>query len=294
MMRTIGKILGILVAAGFLFASGAHESALVNAQRLTDAGAYDAAITETLRYIFFNPDSQTVRLLLTISDLYRATGNYVQARRTLNEAHARAQTDSLQETIKIKIALIAMAEKNYSSAELDLLRISCFSTNPRLKKEANLFLTFVYIYTNRWDKLLAAIPVLTKDSLCQAASLMDSLLRECNYQKRKSPIVARNLSTFVPGLGQVYSHDLKNGVNALAISILTTYMTINSLTTGYYQEAILTDVTLFWRYYNGNRWLAMQAAEKYNEKLDNALREKLISAIERTYAAGAVVPVNGK
>jgi hypothetical protein len=96
---------------------------------------------------------------------------------------------------------------------------------------------------------------------------------------RKSPHAAKIMSAMLPGLGQVYAHDLPNGLNALAISALTGFMTVHSIIYGYYQEAIFTDITLFWRYYSGNLRHASQAAEKYNAKRDRLFFNLVIDKI---------------
>ena len=108
---------------------------------------------------------------------------------------------------------------------------------------------------------------------------LDSLLRKVPRYSRKSPGLAKMMSSVVPGLGQVYAHDIRNGLNAMAISIVTGFMTANSIFYGYYQEAIFTDITLFWRYYSGNRWLAFQAAEKYNAENDRLFFNMVIDKI---------------
>jgi hypothetical protein len=278
MTRLFGKILGIIALAGFFFRMFAQDDPLLNAQRLVDVGAYDPAITEVLRFLFFTKESIGVDFYLSLSDLYREVGKFTEARRVLQSAHVRDIADTLRERIKIKIALIDIAEKKYADAELVLVRISSFTQNPSVKKEAALFLTFVYIYTNRWDKLEKALPALANDSLL-GPDRLDSLIQQSVVQHHKSPELARCLSTFIPGLGQIYAHDFRNGLNALALTILTAWMTISSISNGYYWEAMLTDITLFWRYYSGNRQLAMEVAEMYNQKINRAIREKLIEAI---------------
>ncbi|MBN2188858.1 MAG: hypothetical protein JW699_05350, partial [Chitinispirillaceae bacterium] len=100
-----------------------------------------------------------------------------------------------------------------------------------------------------------------------------------NIGPRKSPDAARWMSTFVPGLGQMYAHDLSGGINALAVSFLTVFLTANSIIEGYYQEAVLTDAMLFWRYYSGNRLNAAAAAEKYNARRDGMMQDRILEEL---------------
>ena len=254
------------------------NSVLEEAKRLTLAGVSDEAVTEYKRYLFFNPDSPAVAVYLLIAELYRDMGQLDNAQHALQSALAAAACDSLRDAIRIEKSIIEIVQRKYGTAQMELLRIASFSAIPSLRDRAGLFLCIACISAGEWDK---ALEISSKGAASGDRSLcrIDSLLKKSPRFSRKSPAAAKWMSTFLPGLGQGYAHDLPDGLNALAITAAAGFMTVHSIVYGYYQEAVFTDITLFWRYYNGNRWHASEAVERYNTKRDRLFFNNVIDKI---------------
>jgi hypothetical protein len=254
------------------------RSILLEAKKLEAVGAAEEAITEYKRYIFVNPDSPAAAVYLSIADLYKDEEKLGNAQDALHAALSCVITDSIRSIIRIKYAVLDIAQGNYSSAQMELLRVASFSGSAVHRSRAALFLFISYALAGEWDeaeKTASDTSFAGNEHLRQLAVL----LKSGNLHSRKSPAAARWMSTFVPGLGQIYAHDLLNGINALAISLLTAYMTVNSIAEGFYQEAVLTDITLFLRYYSGNRWNAVKAVERYNAGKDRAVKRLIFEKI---------------
>jgi len=249
--------------------------ALLAAEALTLTGAADAAITEYKRYLFFNPDSPAVPVHLAIAGLFKSIGKYAEAQVSLQSALLAAANDSLRDEIRIKSAVIAIVQGKHSAAQGELTRIASFSPNLAIRERAELFLCIGLLFAGSWDEA-EKIAINGATSGNRRMLRLDSLLRCFKPAHRKSPLAARWMSTFLPGLGQIYAHEVFEGFNALAISLFTGYLTAQSIAGGYYPEAILTDGMLVGRYYSGNRWHAKDAAERYNAKIEGDMREKVI------------------
>jgi tetratricopeptide (TPR) repeat protein len=281
MKRFITKVFFWVVLAYFYASCSADIHPVVReAQRLVLAGAYEEAITEYKRYLFFNPDSPSVEIYLSIADLYRDKGMLFDAQLALQSALTVASSDSMRDAIRIENSLLEMAEGKYPEAQMELLRIVSFSEKEDLRNRAALFLCLSHVLAGEWNAAIkissggvASIPVNNR------LRLLDSLLRKIPRYSHKSPIAAKWMSTVLPGLGQIYAHDVRNGLNALAISGVTLFMTVYSISYSYYTEAIILDVPLFWRYYSGNRWHASDAAEKYNAQKDRAMQKKIMELL---------------
>lgn len=272
-------LLLMLLSIGFGYPSAGVNQILLEARRLTQVGAFDEAITEYKRHLYFHPDLPDDTVFYTIGDLYRRLGKHCQAREAMLDALAATSSDSLSDAIQISLAVISIAEKNYAAAELELLRAVSFSPFTAQRNRAQRLLALVYIYTDRWDKVRESLLNATSGLLPWQTVVIDSLLNSSQLFVRKSPILAQWMSTFLPGSGQCYAGDVRNGVNALAVSLATGYMTVYSIVNGYYQQAILTDVTLFWRYYSGNRTIAFNTAISFNRRFDDLLRRYLIAIL---------------
>lgn len=280
MKKTIAMVVVFLsITVVCLQADTPQNPVLKEAKRLALAGVGDAAVTEYKRYLFFNPDSPAVGVHLSIAQAYLDQGRLGDAKDAFQSALSSAASDSVRDAIRIEISVLAMAQGAYSSAQMELLRISSFSKTALLRNRADLFLCLSYILTGdikEAGKISSAGAASGDSLLCH----LDSLVKKVPRYSRKSPQAAKIMSTVLPGLGQVYAHDLRGGLNALAISAITGSMTVHSILYGYFQEAIFTDSMLFWRYYSGNLWLTAQAAEKYNAKRDrlffNAVIDKFL------------------
>jgi tetratricopeptide (TPR) repeat protein len=246
------------------------------AERLAATGAWDEAITEYERYAFFRPDSPSVAVIRAIADLYGKQGNFGKAAETLDRVLSLSLNDSLRDEIRIEAAAFSIAAGDYQTAELELIRIGAFTLSPELRERANRYLCLVYSMSMDWDRLKKLVDESAFIDKTHRV-LIDSLIMDNKARHRVSPVAAQWMSTVLPGLGQVYARDVRNGCNALAISVATGYLLVQSVMSGYFQEALLTDVTLFWRYYSGNRWRAVESAERFNKRWDLELRKKILT-----------------
>jgi hypothetical protein len=273
-LSAIALVIALIGDAG---ADTAVNPIIDEAERLDAIGAWDEAITEYERYLFFHQDSPSIAEIRAIADLYGKQGNFRKAEETLDRALSLSLADSLRDVIRIEAASFSIAAGDYQSAQLELIRIGAFTLSSEIRVRANRYLCLVYCMSMDWAGLKKQVDesAALEDTL---RGLIDSLIVN-NARNRVSPAAAQWMSTFLPGLGQVYARDIRNGCNALAISFATGYLTVQSVMNGYFQEAILTDVTLFWRYYSGNRWRAMESAERYNNRRDLELRKKILTLL---------------
>ena len=97
----------------------------------------------------------------------------------------------------------------------------------------------------------------------------------------KSPKAAKWLSTFLPGFGQIYCGEWRDGINALAINSLTSYLLIDALLEQRFQDLIISHLTLFDRYYRGNRQNAEKAAILRNERLNKAFAKDVLNRLQQ-------------
>jgi len=273
-LSAIALVIALIGDAG---ADTAVNPIVDEAERLDAIGAWDEAITEYERYVFFHPDSPSVAVIRAIADLYGKQGNFRKAAGTLDRALSLSLADSLRDVIRIEAASFSIAAGDYQTAHLELLRIGAFTLSSEIRDRAGRYLCLVYCMSMDWAGLKKLVDESAAFEGIRRVSI-DSLIVS-KTRHRVSPVAAQWMSTFLPGLGQVYARDARNGCNALAISIATGYLMVQSVMNGYFQEAILTDVTLFWRYYCGNRWRATESAERYNERWNLELRKKILTLL---------------
>ena len=91
-----------------------------------------------------------------------------------------------------------------------------------------------------------------------------------------SPEQARWLSIAIPGAGQMYAGETKEGINSLAINLLLGGATVSYLFKGGYAQAA-TITTLLWsRYWWGSNINAARLAEEKNKRINREFVLKLV------------------
>ena len=108
---------------------------------------------------------------------------------------------------------------------------------------------------------------------------LDSIFINSNKLDLKSPQRARLFSLFIPGLGQIYSKDYKNGMNSLILNSLTSYFLFNSIIDRNYWDALIIYYTPFERYYWGSSKNAELIANNYNQKISKQFAESVFNSI---------------
>lgn len=240
-------------------------------------GNYEEAITEYTRFIFFNPgDESAAEAYYQMGLAFRNQKKWPQAIDAFKESITAASDDSIGEERRISIAVTHIASGQYSVAEFELLRIGHFTQHQTLRRKANYFLGICYLYTSQWGKCSKAFQDYFVDAQTEQKIVLDSLLWAAQELPYKSPKVAKWLSTFLPGSGQIYCGDWRNGINAFALNSLTSYILMDALLERRFRDASISHLTLFHRYYQGNRYNAERIAILNNERLNQSLSKKIL------------------
>ncbi len=252
------------------------------ADSLYHTGNYYDAITEYNRYLFFHTDA------LDQSDIhykmglcYKNMGDWDTAIEYIQLSAATAPDNIVRDQRRIDVAIIYTARGNYGMSEFLVTKIGLFAKDRETKRRYLLIATMNYIYTFQWEKArtsyidyLSFAPNASEEKhFCSVTNL----LMEAQGEKLKSERLAKWLSTFIPGLGQIYSNDWRNGVNALALNSATTYFSIDLL---WKRSPDAYTVSLFWwRYYAGQRFHAGRIASEKNHQKKLEYQSKILRAL---------------
>jgi len=213
----------------------------------------EAAITEYKRYIFLHPKDKLVgHAFYQIGQSYKNQKKWPEAIENIKESTFYIN-DSLKGLRMIEIGLILLASGDYSRAEYELIRVARFNRSELVKNKATFFLGICNLYNFDWESSRERFKqyYALKDS--SLISKIDSIFNETTALKYKSAKLAKWMSTFIPGSGQVYGKDYRNGLNAFILNSLTTYLFVNSLINLQIKDALTLNVTLFERYYRGEK-----------------------------------------
>lgn len=253
------------------------------ADRFFNLGFYEEAITEYKRYIHFNAATGEVSYAYyKIGLAYRNKHNLKKSLEALEAAAQSAMSDSIREERKIDMAVTYIAEGKYDKAKFILLKLLSFSKIPEIKRKASLFLCVAYLYTYQWESAKDAIQIYFEEEGNNAvAGELDSLLSAAEDMNYKSPATAKWLSTFIPGIGQMYAGNVGDGINALLLNGANIYFIIYKLLKEEYGNAYIIYFFLFRRYYFGNIYRARKEAVEHNRKLNEHTADSVLTLLRK-------------
>ncbi|RKY63046.1 MAG: hypothetical protein DRP99_04840 [Candidatus Latescibacterota bacterium] len=256
-------------------------SLLALADSLYSCGNYYEAITEYRRYLFFDPSGSGAGYAwYRIGLSYREMGEFGRALEAFKEARMYAATEDERERYRIEEALVLMAQGRWEPAQVSLLHVATFCRDPALRRRARCLLGVSYLYRFNWEEAERCLSSCLSPGDPRLERIR-VLLGKGRTLELKSPKKAKLLSTFLPGLGQIYAGDWGAGLNALALNCLTSYLWGRSLLKGRYLDAAFWFTSLFLRYYRGNRFRAEKLAEERNLKVQRKLAEEILEILGR-------------
>lgn len=129
----------------------------------------------------------------------------------------------------------------------------------------------------------ALLPLFAPDDAASRQTLR-ALLDRARRIERKSPKVARGLSMVVPGAGQLYAGDVKDGLNSLMLNALLGYWFWETMQAATFLDASFTVMPWLFRYYSGGYKHAGEAVERKKEERLRAVFRK-ITALARAQNA---------
>lgn len=259
----------------------AHSVLLSYAERLEDTQQYDAGISEFKRFMFFHPgDPDVFRAYYGIGRCYR----HLKERKKSIEAYQTAMLMAPNEDVHGDIALnlidALLEGGHFDGGLLEIERVIIASGSPVAVRKAHYYRFVALVLRFQWkearDAYHAYITLLDDSSDRRNSPAVDSLLRMASRSPMLSEDRAVWFSTFLPGLGQLYSGDVKNAINAFGLNAALGYFVFDTVVGGGYVEGALLFSSVFLRYYMGNRYHAGRLALEENRNRNQAYGEKIL------------------
>ena len=270
-MRRISLL--ILCLAWLASLPAKHGALLAVADSLRASGDTYAAITEYKRYVSYEGEDRVsgevfLRLALASGEL----GEYRDALAYVEKAFFAAATDSLRAEYAIDKAILLMNARNFSLAEFILFREANTGRFPGVRARAIHLLALNYILQAKWTEAesaigrIAALSHLEDDPHLNA---LLALLRENSLAEPLDPALAKRLSSWLPGLGQFYSGDIRNGLNSFALNAAAIWWLADTALRSQY-FGLVPIALIGWKYYQGGRARAALIATQTNEERTRA------------------------
>ena len=237
------------------------------------------ALKEYQRVLFFNDGKNLDYIYTQIATVYFRQQNYLQAAHNYELAYKTSNSDSLKTELIFKKASCYMLDNKFRMATFELMNLAD-SSDIQYTKRKNFYFAVCYWGLEEFDKAKDAFLSIVPEKKAADKEKIEQLFAKKKNLYRPNPKTAKIMSMILPGSGQIYSGDIKNGLNSVLLTggfvILGIYMT------EYYTflDAFLTAVPWFLRYYQGG----YQKAEKIATHKRDKRRDKTYKEILKTIA----------
>jgi tetratricopeptide (TPR) repeat protein len=246
--------LAILLFSSFAWYSACGQNlqeTLEMAQFNYNNGNYNTAVEAYKRVLFFDKEGNYAE------QCYFETAECLFNLKAFNEsekyydlAFTIANNDSLKNEIVVKKASALLLQQKYQYALFELMNLSENST-PAQNKRQNFYLGITYFNTGQYEQSKAYLLASLDSGETKKRDELEAIFEQNKKTDKISPKKARIMSTFLPGLGQLYVGDIKNGINSMVIVGGLFYLGLNSAINNGIFDAAITVYPWFQRYYMG-------------------------------------------
>lgn len=271
----------------FHYAGYSNNSSFYKADSLVKSGDLNWALLEYERIIYSTNDNEIrTQALIKKSECYILLQDFSSAEKNLQRVFYSGLSDSLQYVARYNTAFYAFLNKNYNQSISELVMIDNFLPDS-IKINSYILYALVLNENREWDKAKEKIQQWINYTYNSNTTVKDSLLNTINilynskkYPKYKNPEKAHLLSSFVPGLGQIYSGYFFDAVFSVFMQLSGIAIAAYGVFVAkYYFTGIILGYGIFQRFYiagtkraeflaNKHNYLT---ARKYNDYLKNFL-----------------------
>ncbi|MCF6240612.1 MAG: DUF5683 domain-containing protein [Bacteroidales bacterium] len=241
-----------------LYAQNLEES-LSFADKQFELKNYSLALKEYQRVLFFNDGKNLDYIYHQIAKVYFINGYYQDAARNYELAYKTARDDSLKTEFIFKKAACYMLEHKFRLAIFELMNLPD-SSDIQYNNRKNFYFAVCYWGLEEFEKSKKYFLSIIPENRVGNREKITLLFSKKKKLYRPNPKTAKIMSMILPGSGQIYSGDIKNGLNSMVLTggfvILGIYM--NEYYTFF--DAFLTAAPWFMRYYQGGYQKAEQIA----------------------------------
>lgn len=265
------------------------DEILYYANSLSQAGFHEESLVEYYRTVYFASDSLfRYRGYYGMGIENRELKNWEKAEKSFQNAIQYAPTDSMKYEAQIAIASVFIVSGNSNLAILSLLPMISEQPSIRFQIASRIMLIICAVKQHNWeqaqalyDEFLQIYPILSRsDSLNES---IIKLLQEANNGFLYSHSKAKLLSTIIPGTGQMYVGDYRNGLNSLILNSFNFWIIGLNIVKADYLSAALYFIFVTERYYAGNRYKAEQIAISKNEETENKFEKEILLKLSLLY-----------
>lgn len=260
------------------FAQTIQES-LTFADKQFELKNYRLALKEYQRVLFFNTGENLDYIYNKIAGIYFVNGAYSEAAYNFDRAYKTTANLHLKTEFIFKKASCYMLDKKFRMALLELMNLPDSSNTPYNNRK-NFYFAVCYWGLEEFEKSEKYFLNIIPDNRPADKEKLALLFSKKKNLYRPNPKTAKIMSRLLPGSGQIYSGNIKNGINSMILTggfvVLGIYMT------EYYSffDAFLTAAPWFMRYYKGSYQNAKQIVTHKRDSRRNKTYKEILRIIK--------------
>lgn len=222
----------------------------------------------------FAPNQLTTADYASMGRCYATQGAFDAAVACYESGATLAITDSLRTVLLLKAAWCQLMQQRFQEAQVVLFGLPD-QLPPLLGREKAFYTAIAHFGLEQFTESEQAFAVCFSDSIGRQW-LRSVFARNERLPRRYNARRAKLLSTFIPGAGQLYIGDVKNGLNSLLLTGGIVALGFNYMLYYSWFDSLISIAPWFQRYYLGGRNRAAQlATDKLRKKRHELLSEVL-------------------
>jgi len=252
------------------------------ANQLYEKKDFEGASNTYRRVIFFDKkDEFRKQCYKNIADCLYATQNFEEAADYYELAFYQQKTDSLKSEILLRKLSCFLIINNFEYAEIELFSLPENLTAEQ-KRRKTFYAAILHFSTNRYEDAKKEFTSLIDSTDLNAKEKINQLFVKNEKINRLNPKTAQTLSMFLPGLGQFYAGDVKNGFNSFLLTGgIITWGILTAINSTARFDIFITMVPWFQRYYMGGYKKAVIIAENQKKKRRAKVYNELLDVVSK-------------
>jgi tetratricopeptide (TPR) repeat protein len=247
-------------------------------------GNYDIAIKSLKRLQFFDDPNNFPGVFKMIADCYFQQSKYEDAFYYYDLASIQAENDSMLPEIVARKVSCKLYDHQYQEALIELLSFN-MDINPVQQWQFDMLFGITYFYLDEYDQSKLYFLKCTDSLQLQQVDNVNEDFRHIKHiEKRFNPKTVRVMSILIPGAGQFWVGDYRNGVNSLLLvtGLLAAGATLSGSIALF--DSLVIIGPWFQRYYTGGYQRAYKIAEARQKEEKNKVLAQLVKMLDQSSA----------
>lgn len=206
--------------------------------------------------------------------------NYSDSEFFFDLMYQNAATDSIRYESLIGKAGALLMQQKFTAAKRELLSLP--ENLPEYWNARKILYLGSALYGERnFDQAEQTLLALIPESDTEKQDLLKKQFKKARKINRKKPQTAKWMSIIIPGSGQFYAGDFKNGFNSMGLNALMAWWFIYTVQKTSLGDAILSTGSWVFRYYAGGYKRAAIITEEQKTKKLNTTYQNILNNISQ-------------